>query len=66
MPRKARVSAIYPESVSPQTSIVLPSNLSGSPSLYIAGLHELSAPGMYSANVTIDLVGSYSTFSPLL
>ena len=38
----------------------------GRPLVVFAGLHELSAPGMYSTNVTIGLVGSYSTFSPLL
>lgn len=37
----------------------------GYPLLSCAGLHELSTLGMYSANVTISLVGSYSTFSPL-
>ena len=30
-----------------------------------AGLHELSTPGVHSADITADLVGSYPTFSPL-
>ena len=65
MPRSAGVSAIYPVPMSPSASIVLPSGSGGPPSHSVAGLHELSAPGMYSTSVTTGLVGSYSTFSPL-
>ena len=65
MPRSAGVPAIYPVPMSPSASIVLPSGSGGPPSQCVAGLHELSAPGMYSTSVTTGLVGSYSTFSPL-
>lgn len=56
---------IYLRTVSPLPSIVLPSSSSGPPSLLVAGLHELSTPGVHSIDITADLVSSCLTFSPL-
>jgi len=50
--------------MSPQGSIVLPSDSDGPP-FVSAGLRELSTPRMHSTDVTARLVSSYLTFSPL-
>ena len=60
-----RMLVIYLRTVSPLPSIVLPSSSSGPPSLLVAGLHELSTPGVHSIDITADLVSSCLTFSPL-
>ena len=70
-----RVPAIYLRRRSRGASIVLPSGSGGQPSLTltpsggrsrrVAGIRELSTSGVHSPHVTIRLVGSCPTFSPL-
>ena len=62
----AGMLVIYLGTTSPLSSIVLPSSSSGPPSLSVAGLHELSTPGVHSIGIAADLVSSYLAFSPLL
>ena len=65
--------AIYPHAVSPRRCIVLPSGVCActggkatrTSSPYDAGIHELSASDVHSPHVTMRLVSSCLTFSPL-
>lgn len=57
------VSVIYLLCMSPYSSSVLPSASDGLSSG--GSLHELAVPKTYSRHVTMMLVGSYPTFSPL-
>ena len=60
-----KMSVIYLILPSPTGSSGLPSDV-GRATLVNAGLHDLTTPKMHSTYITICLVGSYPTFSPLL
>ena len=64
VPYKNKVSVIYLRLLSPVGSSGLPSDV-GRATLINAGLHDLTTPKMHSPHITIRLVGSYPTFSPL-
>ena len=57
-------SVIYLRLPSPTGSSGPPSDV-GRATLVDAGLHDLTTPKMHSPYITIRLVGSYPTFSPL-
>ena len=59
------MSVIYLRPLLPINSSGLPSDV-GRATLVDAGLHDLTTPKMHSSHITMRLVGSYSTFSPLL
>lgn len=56
---------IYLSQTLPQGFSGLPSDV-GRATLIDAGLHDLTTPKMHSTHITICLVGSCPTFSPLL